>query len=142
MEGRRLVVHLSTEALDFIDAERHKNRSADTIEALFIERAALLHDLLALNVTAEQLGAEPRALNIKSPYKTQCTSPASTRECACSALQLARITRHMHSFQNQSEAIEHLVAHVKYLRATTENLRFECARKILNRRIIQTRLAS
>lgn len=135
MKSVRMRLELSARAFDFIEIERCFGSTLDSIEALFIERAALLHGLLSLNSTAEQLGVELVALDVPYHYPTSTTL---VERCIWSTdEQMARIRTHLRGFNNQSHAVEHLVAHVKYLRKATEDLRFLCAQGILNQRIAQ-----
>lgn len=128
----RITLKLSGAAFDFIEHERCHGSTADCIEALLCERAALLHDLLQLNATGEQLGIERARLDViyippdVARYRRWFDSDED---------QVFRIYTHLRGFPDRNLAVEQLIEHLKHLRQVAEDQRFKCAQAILNRRI-------
>lgn len=133
MVAVRMEFHLSLEAWDFIEQEKMHGSATDAIEALFIERDALVNQVVNLNNTAEQLGIDPAPLAVRLPRRPRdyCRVIASDSD------QARRIAKHSKGYTSHSEATEHLIDHIKHLRKAEEQLQFDCARKVLGMRFIE-----
>lgn len=133
MAATRMEFHLSLDAWDFIEQEKMHGSTTDAIEALFLERDALLNQIIHLNATAEQLGIEAAPLSVRLPRRPRdyCRVIASDSD------QARRIAKHSKGYTSHSEATEHLIDHVKHLRKAEEQLQFDCARKVLGLRFIE-----
>lgn len=130
----RMKFSLRFESFEFIDRERCYGTMADSIEALLIERSALLHELSSLNITGEQLGIESTPLNVDKPRIIQ--EQTDTRYIPTNDHQSYRIKKHLIGYQTQSEGVEHMLDHLKHLRWATEDMKFKCARALLSQRLL------
>lgn len=128
----RIPLLLNPDTVAFMRAENCHGTLADTLEAIFCERASLLKDLSAISNTSNQLGLEavpfmgPRFV----PYNMICELSLASNQH-----QANRLRQCFQGYKTHSIAVEHTVNHLRYLRKVTDDARLECARAMLSRRV-------